>query len=99
MKKSLICFIVIILFLYSFPIRGQIIRCGTPSPTQLIASNALYKISGSLSIPVVFHVVYSGVDNVTDAQLSSQITALNNAYLPYQISFYLSVTTRTNNSA
>ena len=65
MKKIYIYLILFILLLNNFSSWGQINRCGTPSPTQFIAPNPLYKISGNLSIPVVFHVVYTGVDNIT----------------------------------
>jgi hypothetical protein len=62
--------------------------------------------AGSVSVPVYFHVIYSGTQgNVTDAQIAEQIAVLNAAFAgqpsgadtPFR--FALAGTTRTNNAA
>ena len=64
------------------------------------------RASGSVTVPVYFHVIYSGSQgNISDAKIADQIAVLNAAYAgqtggvntPFR--FVLSGTTRTNNAA
>lgn len=55
--------------------------------------------TGTVNIPVAFHVVYGNGNNgnVTDQQIADQMDVLNDAFAPSGYQFSLSVTTRTQN--
>jgi hypothetical protein len=56
--------------------------------------------SGGAAVPVYFHVITNGnAGNVTDQQISNQISVLNAAYAPYGFSFTLVQTDRTSNAS
>ena len=77
---------------------GQIERCSTPSPDQLVSANSQYKMTGQISIPVFFHIIYSNTDNVSNLQLENQINVLNYSFSNSNISFYIEGITRLQNS-
>ncbi len=81
---------------------GQIQRCGTPDPSQVVYDNPLYKIGTNITIPTILHVIYAsdGTGNVPDWQLQAQIDTLNAAYSRNgtRYSFYLAGVSRTQNN-
>ncbi|MBN1206448.1 MAG: zinc metalloprotease [Myxococcaceae bacterium] len=55
--------------------------------------------TGSVTIPVYAHVIYSGTSgNISDTMIANQISVLNAAYANTPFKFSLAATTRTNNS-
>lgn len=64
-------------------LQAQITRCGTMVPFNTVTGNSAYKItSGTISIPVIVHVVYTsgGEGNVPDSQIQAQIDTLNSTF-------------------
>lgn len=76
-------------------------RCGTHTPSQIVYDNTLYKLSSSITIPVIFHVLYknNGTGNVPLSQLSKQIDSLNGGYLGSMFTFYLAGVSWTKNDS
>ena len=89
MRKSLYSLFIII-FIFVFNSSAQE-RCGTHAPSQYSPVNQLYKLSGTIIIPVIFHVIYKsdGTGNVSEAQLQTQLDSLNYGFSGSRISFSL----------
>ena len=63
-------------------------RCTTVSSTveSKIYSNTPILRHGSISIPIVFHIVYNDEDqNISDNRILSQIEVLNSIFDPVQL--------------
>jgi len=65
-------------------------------------SPVMLRTTGSVTVPVVFHIINNGASaasgNVPDAQIADQIAVLNAAYANTPFRFSLTSTTRTTNS-
>lgn len=69
-----------------------------PDPGQIVYDVPAYRI-GTISIPVIFHVIYAsdGTGNVAYSQLQDQISKLNSGFSGSAFSFYLAGVSRTQN--
>lgn len=88
-------------------------QCATRPPSQAMAmlvhararafresNRETLDTVGVIRVPVHFHVIYHGqTGNVTDQQLESQITMLNNVYSSHNVRFEKVDVTRTENEA
>lgn len=79
MKTTLALLLITIFFNWISYAQTQ--RCGTPTPSQTVSENSLFKITNNITIPVIMHVIYGadGTGNVSDSQLQDQINVLNSA--------------------
>jgi hypothetical protein len=94
--------ILLLVLNHFFFAHGQSQRCGTPSPSQTVPANALFKITAStVTIPVIVHVVYasSGTGNISDSQVRAQVDTLNATFTRAgtKYRFYLAGVSRTQN--
>ena len=98
MKKNICYFVSALVFFYSLYSYGQTERCGTHQPTRMVMTpQLLAKITTTINIPVVFHVLYKtdGTGNVSDAQIQAQLDSLNYGFGGSEFSFYTAAINRT----